>query len=153
MEKALPRSAYVDPVVWEAERERLFARQWFCVAREEAVPASGDVLAVDVDDDPLTGARPVADDHPGQLALQLAVDRAPQRSGPQLRLVAALGEPVDRGVADLQHDLLSGQPLGGAGQHQPGDRAQLGRAERVEQHGVVDPARCASAVMPGFDED
>jgi Rieske 2Fe-2S family protein len=38
----------VDPAVWEAERERLFARLWCCVAREEDVAASGDVLAVDV---------------------------------------------------------------------------------------------------------
>jgi Rieske 2Fe-2S family protein len=48
VEEALPRSAYVDAEVWEAERERLFARQWFCVAREEDVPEPGDVLAVDV---------------------------------------------------------------------------------------------------------
>ena len=48
VERALPRSAYVDPEVWEAERERLFAHQWVCVAREEDVPEPGDVCAVDV---------------------------------------------------------------------------------------------------------
>ena len=48
MERALPRSAYVDPEVWEAERERLFAHQWVCVAHEEDVPEPGDVCAVDV---------------------------------------------------------------------------------------------------------
>jgi Rieske 2Fe-2S family protein len=48
LERALPRAAYVDPAVFEAERERLFARQWFCVGRSEDVPEAGDVLAVDV---------------------------------------------------------------------------------------------------------
>jgi glycine betaine catabolism A len=48
VERALPRSAYVDPEVWEAERERLFAHKWVCVAREEDVPEPGDVCAVDV---------------------------------------------------------------------------------------------------------
>ena len=48
LERALPRSAYVEDGVWRAERERLFARQWTCVARSEDVAAPGDVLAVDV---------------------------------------------------------------------------------------------------------
>jgi Rieske 2Fe-2S family protein len=48
LERALPRAAYVDDAVWQRERERLFAHQWFCAAREEDLPGSGDRLAVDV---------------------------------------------------------------------------------------------------------
>ncbi len=48
LERALPRAAYVDDAVWQRERDRLFARQWFCVARIEDLPEPGDRLVVDV---------------------------------------------------------------------------------------------------------
>ncbi|MET0880011.1 MAG: Rieske (2Fe-2S) protein, partial [Acidimicrobiales bacterium] len=48
LERALPRAAYIDDAVWQRERERLFAHQWFAVARQEDVPVAGDRLVVDV---------------------------------------------------------------------------------------------------------
>jgi Rieske 2Fe-2S family protein len=44
----LPRSAYVDEGVWQAERERIFARQWVLVGRDADIAATGDFLSVDV---------------------------------------------------------------------------------------------------------
>jgi Rieske 2Fe-2S family protein len=44
----LPRSAYVDEGVWQAERERIFARQWVLVGRDAEIAATGDFLSVDV---------------------------------------------------------------------------------------------------------
>ena len=44
----LPRSAYVDEGAWQAERERIFARQWVPVGRESDVAATGDFLRADV---------------------------------------------------------------------------------------------------------
>ncbi len=48
LQRALPRAAYIDDAVWQRERERLFAHQWFAVARQEDVPGAGDRLVVDV---------------------------------------------------------------------------------------------------------
>ena len=45
---SLPGRDYHDPAVYEVERERLFHRAWFCVGREEQVPAPGDYLTRDV---------------------------------------------------------------------------------------------------------
>jgi len=46
LQRTLPRSAYVAPDAFEAERERIFAREWFCVGREERVASAGDYLLV-----------------------------------------------------------------------------------------------------------
>lgn len=48
LRQALARAAYVDEAVWQQERERVFAHQWFAVARTEDVAAPGDHVAVDV---------------------------------------------------------------------------------------------------------
>jgi len=48
LEPTLPRDAYVSPAIFAAERERIFAREWMLVGREESVPATGDYLDVDV---------------------------------------------------------------------------------------------------------
>jgi Rieske 2Fe-2S family protein len=44
----LPRSAYVDEGAWQAERERIFARQWVLAGRTSDVAAPGDFLRADV---------------------------------------------------------------------------------------------------------
>jgi Rieske 2Fe-2S family protein len=46
MQRTLPGSAYLDPAVFAAERERIFFREWFCVGRAEALPRPGDFLRV-----------------------------------------------------------------------------------------------------------
>jgi len=48
MEETLPYRLYLDDGVFAAERERLFARQWFHVGREEDVPEPGDWSRVEV---------------------------------------------------------------------------------------------------------
>jgi glycine betaine catabolism A len=48
LEETLPRDAYVSSSVFDAERERIFAREWVLVGREESVPNEGDYLDVDL---------------------------------------------------------------------------------------------------------
>ena len=48
MMRTLPRDAYLSAAHFELEAERIFHREWFLVAREETVPATGDHLVVDV---------------------------------------------------------------------------------------------------------
>ena len=48
LEKTLPAEAYRSAEAFEAERDRLFAREWFCAGREWEVPDAGDFLALDV---------------------------------------------------------------------------------------------------------
>ncbi|MER5466304.1 aromatic ring-hydroxylating dioxygenase subunit alpha [Streptomyces sp. NPDC002668] len=45
---ALPPEAYWSPELYELEVERIFRREWMCVAREEQIPEAGDWLAVDL---------------------------------------------------------------------------------------------------------
>jgi Rieske 2Fe-2S family protein len=48
MEQTLERAAYVSEEWFQRERERVFSRQWFCVGREEELPAPGDHLVCDI---------------------------------------------------------------------------------------------------------
>jgi glycine betaine catabolism A len=44
----LPRHYFVDPAVYAAEQERIFAGRWVCVGRAEALPNPGDYLLIDL---------------------------------------------------------------------------------------------------------
>jgi Rieske 2Fe-2S family protein len=48
LERTLPRRAYFDDDVFQRERERIFAREWYCAGRAESIPASGDYSVVTV---------------------------------------------------------------------------------------------------------
>lgn len=48
MQRTLPSSAYLSRETFERERERIFATEWFCVGRGEALLAPGHFLKVDV---------------------------------------------------------------------------------------------------------
>jgi len=48
LEPTLPSSWYCDPGVFKREQERIFAREWLCVGREEELAAAGDYKALDV---------------------------------------------------------------------------------------------------------
>jgi Rieske 2Fe-2S family protein len=48
LERTLEREYYFSPEIYAREQERIFYREWFCVAREEQVPEPGDYLALDV---------------------------------------------------------------------------------------------------------
>ena len=48
MMRTLPRAAYLSDEHFAREAERIFHREWFAVGREEAIPAAGDYLHVEV---------------------------------------------------------------------------------------------------------
>jgi Rieske 2Fe-2S family protein len=48
LEPTLPSSWYYSQEVYALERERVFCREWLCVAREEELPAAGDHLVLDI---------------------------------------------------------------------------------------------------------
>lgn len=48
MEPTLPRAAYIDPEVFDLERDRIMWGQWFCVGRANELPSAGDHLVGDV---------------------------------------------------------------------------------------------------------
>ncbi|MGH2594485.1 MAG: aromatic ring-hydroxylating oxygenase subunit alpha [Actinomycetota bacterium] len=48
MMQTLPRDAYLSPDHFALEADRIFFREWFCVGRQESIPAAGDYLHVEV---------------------------------------------------------------------------------------------------------
>ena len=48
MQASLPSSSYCSAAHWQRERTELLAREWFCIGREEQLPAAGDHLVVEV---------------------------------------------------------------------------------------------------------
>lgn len=53
----LPQAHYVSDEVFAAERERIFAREWICVGREEQLGAAGDYFLAEVAGESLIVAR------------------------------------------------------------------------------------------------
>jgi Rieske 2Fe-2S family protein len=48
LERTLHRDYYFSVEIFARERERIFYREWFCVAREEQLPEVGDYLALNL---------------------------------------------------------------------------------------------------------
>jgi Rieske 2Fe-2S family protein len=48
LEQTLPSSWYYRDDIYALEKERIFCREWLCVAREEELPAVGDFRVLDV---------------------------------------------------------------------------------------------------------
>jgi phenylpropionate dioxygenase-like ring-hydroxylating dioxygenase large terminal subunit len=48
MQRTFPSSAYLSQDSFERERERIFATEWFCAGRGEALLVPGHFLKVDV---------------------------------------------------------------------------------------------------------
>ncbi|MBS0422239.1 MAG: aromatic ring-hydroxylating dioxygenase subunit alpha [Proteobacteria bacterium] len=48
LEPTLPSSWYFSEDIYAREKERIFCREWLCVAREEQLPGPGDFLVLDV---------------------------------------------------------------------------------------------------------
>jgi len=57
----LPPAAYTDPEVFNAESQRIFQRDWICVARTDQLPARGDYVCVDLLDQPIVVVRGMDD--------------------------------------------------------------------------------------------
>lgn len=53
----LPPRSYTEPALFERERERLFRREWICVARADQLAAAGDYVAFELCGDPLVAVR------------------------------------------------------------------------------------------------
>jgi phenylpropionate dioxygenase-like ring-hydroxylating dioxygenase large terminal subunit len=53
----LPPRWYVDPALYEREVERVFRREWLCVARADQLPRPGSYLAFDLLGEPLVALR------------------------------------------------------------------------------------------------
>jgi glycine betaine catabolism A len=48
LEKSLPSYYYTAPEIFEREKERIFAQEWFCAGREEELPSPGNHSVVEV---------------------------------------------------------------------------------------------------------
>jgi Rieske 2Fe-2S family protein len=48
LQKSLPSPYYYSPEIYAREKESIFCQEWFCVGREEDLPANGSLLVLDV---------------------------------------------------------------------------------------------------------
>jgi len=48
MQKSLPSDYYRTTEILAQEKEKIFCREWFCAARQEQLPAPGDVLVLNI---------------------------------------------------------------------------------------------------------
>src|SRR5437899_8690547 len=44
--RGLPNAAYIDPAVFAAERDRVFARNWACIGFAKDIPQAGDLKPI-----------------------------------------------------------------------------------------------------------
>jgi phenylpropionate dioxygenase-like ring-hydroxylating dioxygenase large terminal subunit len=71
LEPTLPRDSYLTPEFFSREKEAIFCRQWFCVAREDEIAAPGDYLLVEIAGERILLLR----DHDGSLRAHYNVCR------------------------------------------------------------------------------
>ncbi|HKZ99611.1 MAG TPA: aromatic ring-hydroxylating dioxygenase subunit alpha [Thermoplasmata archaeon] len=119
MEESLPRAYYVSPDLFEAERERIFYREWFCAGREETLPAAGDTLVLDVAGESVLVVRTRASDlrafynvcrHRGSRLVEPPSGDA--AFGPTVRLSGSIRCPYHAWTYGLDGELLSASHLG-----------------------------------------
>lgn len=48
LERSLPSSSYLTDAAWQADRDDILAREWFCAGREEQLPQPGDHFLADI---------------------------------------------------------------------------------------------------------
>ena len=51
--QAMPKSVYTSPAFAQAEQDHIFARDWLCAGRAEALPTPGDYLTMDIAGEPV----------------------------------------------------------------------------------------------------
>ena len=51
--RAMPKSVYTSPEFCEAELKHIFARDWLCAGRAEALPNPGDYLTMEISGEPI----------------------------------------------------------------------------------------------------
>ncbi len=94
LEPTLSREYYLSPDLFARETDRIFAREWFCVGREEEVPGPGDYLLLDVAGESLLLVR----SREGTLCAHYNVCR---HRGSQL-VIGAEPKPLARAPADAE---------------------------------------------------
>lgn len=62
MQKSLPSLYYHSDKIFAQEREKIFCSDWFCAAREEQIPAPGDVIVLNILGESVLVARTKAGD-------------------------------------------------------------------------------------------
>ncbi|MDX2162489.1 MAG: aromatic ring-hydroxylating dioxygenase subunit alpha [bacterium] len=90
--RTLDASWYLDPRVFELERERIFARTWQCVARIDDLSKPGDYLATDVVGEPIVVLRD------GSNQLRAYYNVCPHRAG-----IVARGKGNRKSLQCLYH--------------------------------------------------
>ena len=80
-----------------------------------------------------------AEQHPGQRVADRRLDQAAQRPGAVRRVVAGVGQPLARGVGDLDVDPPGRQPLLEQRELEVDDVRQVVLRERVEDDDLVEP--------------
>ena len=50
---AMPKSVYTSPAFLALERQHVFAREWLCAGRADALPAPGDYLTIEITGEPV----------------------------------------------------------------------------------------------------
>lgn len=120
LEKSLPRAYYVSQDIFDAERERIFYREWFCGGREELLPNPGDYLVLDVAGESVLVVRTRAGDlrasynvcrHRGSRLCNPPEDG--EAVGPAGRLPGSIRCPYHSWTYALEGELLSAPHLGG----------------------------------------
>jgi len=112
LEPTLDRTHYLTDYIFQREKDRIFAREWMCVGREEEVPAPGDYLLLDLVGESVLLLR----DSGGELRAHYNVCR---HRGSQLVLPGALPSPP---------------PPGGAAPLGPGPSGSFGTGIRCPYH-------------------
>ncbi len=88
--RAMPKSVYTSPEFADAELQHIFAKDWLCAGRAEALPNPGDYLTMQIAGEPIIILRdregdlarhvqrlPPPDVYPAGRARQCAVHRLP----------------------------------------------------------------------------
>src|SRR5690606_28907398 len=96
------------------------------------------VAIADPDLQPGTGFQPAVQQQVADPVVDVSFDGPAQRTGAELRLVAAFGHPVHGLRAELDLDVLLPQPLHRLLQQHPGDRAQLVLGQPLEHDALGD---------------
>ena len=131
LQKSLPSSHYFSPEMFAREKERIFAREWFCAGRVEELPSPGTVLVREVAGESVLVARTKEGElkahynvcrHRGSRLCEASED---QRWGVKLResltSAATIRCPYHQWTYSLDGDLLSAPFLPESGEFQKKD--------------------------------
>ena len=124
--RGLPNAAYIDPAVFAAERERLFARNWACIGFAKDIPQTGDLKPIELFGRPMLMVR----DAKGEVRVfeNVCRHRGMTLVGEARRCNGLIRCPYHSWSYDLQGALKATPHVGGMGQnsHPEVKREELG---------------------------